>query len=163
MDEAAQAAERARLEYEEEARREAERAAGTPVTPESYAAWWARFSAETGGGGADVAAAPSGAHAAGDKPKRLTGRRFFETRGEAAAASEDEAEGEVPPEEEEEEGGSEGGSDEEDEEDDDDEWDPDALGCVAPRLRSLRLLQLAATQLRSDSVCARVPIAVVQE
>jgi hypothetical protein len=131
LDEAAQAAERARLEYEEEARREAERAAGTPVTPESYAEWWARFSAETAGSGADAAGS---APAAGDKPKRLTGRRYFETRGEAAAAAEDEAEGEVPPEEEED--SEEGSNDDEDEdEEDDDEWDPDALGCVAARVR----------------------------
>ena len=45
--EEALAAARAAAEYAEEARREAERAAGTPVTAETYAAWWARFSAET--------------------------------------------------------------------------------------------------------------------
>ena len=54
----------------------------------------------------------------------MTGRRFFETRGEAAAGgSEDEAEGEVPPEEE----AAEDGSEEEEEEE---EWDPNDLGCV---------------------------------
>lgn len=48
LDEAAQRAARLRAEEAEEARREAERAAGTPVTPETYAEWWRRFSAETG-------------------------------------------------------------------------------------------------------------------
>ncbi len=46
-DELALALAKARREEAEEARREAERAAGTPVTEESYNAWWERFSAET--------------------------------------------------------------------------------------------------------------------
>jgi hypothetical protein len=153
-DELALALAKARREEAEEARREAERAAGTPVTEESYNAWWERFSAETAV--AEVAQCVARcalrccavcalihlalhsyfAHACTpltrhcvrarrvDKGKRLTGRRFFETRGEAAAASEDEAEGELPLEEEEDE------EDEEEEETDDEDWDPDALGCV---------------------------------
>ena len=48
QDEAALADARRREEEAEEARREAARAAGTPVTPETYAAWWERFSAEQG-------------------------------------------------------------------------------------------------------------------
>ena len=114
LDEAAIVAARLREEEAEEARREAERAAGTPVTAETYAAWWERFSAEM--------AASSGASdpSAADKAKgRLTGRRYFETRGEAV---EEEAEGEASDEGEEEEG------DDDDEDDDEEEWDPDALG-----------------------------------
>ncbi len=48
LDEAALAEARRREEDAEEARREAARAAGTPVTAETYAAWWERFSAEQG-------------------------------------------------------------------------------------------------------------------
>ena len=48
LDEAAIAEARRREEEAEEARREAARAAGTPVTAETYAAWWERFSAEQG-------------------------------------------------------------------------------------------------------------------
>jgi hypothetical protein len=138
-DELELAAARARAEEAEEARREAERAAGTPVTPETFNAWWERFSAEQRAAGGAVVEV--------EKSKRPTGRRFFETRGEAAlGGSEDEAEGE-PPAEEGEEGASDGSSDddeedEEDEEDDDDEWDPDAVGCAccpAQRARACAL------------------------
>ena len=114
LDEAAIVAARLREEEAEEARREAERAAGTPVTAETYAAWWERFSAETGGGaGADAAA--------GEKAKgRLTGRRYFETRGEAAEGEDEGSEASASDEE--------GDEDEDDDDDDDGEWNPDDLG-----------------------------------
>lgn len=115
LDEAAIVAARLREEEAEEARREAERAAGTPVTAETYAAWWERFSAESAAslGASDPSAA--------DKAKgKLTGRRYFETRGEAV---EEEVEGEASDE------GEEGEEvDDGDEDDDEEEWDPDALG-----------------------------------
>ena len=122
VDEAEIAAARRREEEAEEARREAERAAGTPVTAETYAAWWERFSAETGASGADAAAG-------GDKGKpRLTGRRYFETRGEAAEGEADGSDEEV------EEG-------EEEEEDDDNEWNPDDLGSSDDDEDTAELLQ----------------------
>lgn len=126
LDEAAEAEARRREEEAEEARREAERAAGTPVTAETYAAWWERFSAETGG----VAGAEAAAAAAGDKSAkaRLTGRRYFETRGEAAEGEADgsEASGEEV---------------EEAKEDDDDEWNPEDLGSDDDDEETAEMLQ----------------------
>ena len=61
---------------------------------------------------------------AAEKSKKMTGRRFFETRGEAAAG--DEAEEEEEEEEELE--------DDEDEDDDEEEWDPN--GCAKTALAS---------------------------
>ena len=64
-----------RAEEAAEAAREAERAAGTPVTAETYAAWWAAFSAEHAV--AEVAVTAS---------KRMTGKSYFDSlRAEAAA------------------------------------------------------------------------------
>ena len=124
LDEAALAEARRREEEAEEARREAERAAGTPVTAETYAAWWERFSAETAGGAGAEAAA-------GDKAKgRLTGKRYFETRGEAAEGEADGSEAS--------DSGEEG---EEGEEGDDDEWNPDDLGSDDDDEETAEMLQ----------------------
>lgn len=60
---------------EEEARLKAARAAGTPVTPESYVEWMARFLAEAGEGLEGAAAAA--AAAAAEKGDRLTGKLWF--------------------------------------------------------------------------------------
>jgi hypothetical protein len=123
LDEAALAEARRREEEAEEARREAERAAGTPVTAETYAAWWERFSAETAGGAGAEAAA-------GDKAKgRLTGKRYFETRGEAAEGEADGSEASA----------SDDGEEEEEEEDD--EWNPDDLGSSDDDEATAEMLQ----------------------
>ena len=97
----------------------AQRAAGTPVTQESYDAWFERFSKETG---------PKEGAAVSVGERRLTGREWFTQRreagdgdgeegGEAAGEGEesDEAEEEEWEEEEEEEEG-EGGPSDDDEE-----------------------------------------------
>jgi hypothetical protein len=111
-----QAARRAAAEAAEEARRLAARAAGTPVTAETYAAWWSRYSAEQKLAQATIEAADPAA------PKRLTGFRYFETRGDKAGDEDEE------PEDEEEDEGEAGavfrGSQEDSESDDVSDFDP---------------------------------------
>jgi len=77
---------------EEEARVKAARAAGTPVTPESYAEWMARFLAEEGEGleGAAAAAAATAA----EKSDRLTGKLWFRQNAGASYAEDDAEDGE---------------------------------------------------------------------
>ena len=113
------AARRAAAEAEEEARRMAIRLAGTPVTAETYAAWWATFSAERQMEMASLEAATDP-----DKAKRLTGRRYFETRGDKAG-EEDEEEGEEGDEVEDAALQGEGSDDS------DEDFDPNDIGCVS--------------------------------
>ena len=110
---------KAQAEEEEEARKAAARLAGTPVTPESYAAWWARFQAEV--------VPQQELQADAERARRLTGRRFFELRAEKGRGEGDEEEEEL-----------EEGSDEEEQEqeqNDDEDFDPDAVGCARCALR----------------------------
>ena len=77
------AAERAAKEEAERRRRE-----GTPVTPETFAAWYERFQAERLLEKAKKAtAAEAAAAAAGARSGRPTGRQIFESRGAAGAAA----------------------------------------------------------------------------
>jgi hypothetical protein len=76
---------------EEEQRVKAARAAGTPVTPESYATWMAGFLAETGE--ADV---PKGAVATVEKSERLSGKVWFRKNGNTGYVEEDLEDGEGP-------------------------------------------------------------------
>ena len=114
------AARRAAAEAEEEARRMAIRLAGTPVTAETYAAWWATFSAERQLEMASLEAATDP-----DKAKRLTGKRYFETRGDKAG-EEDEEDDEEGDEAEDAALQGEGYTD-----DSDEDFDPDDIGCVS--------------------------------
>ena len=116
-----QAARRAAAEAEEEARRLAVRLAGTPVTAETYAAWWARFSAER-----QLEEASLEAAADPDKGKRLSGKRYFETRGDKALEEEDEEEDEGDEVEDAIVAGDQGDSDDSD----DSDFDPNVLGCA---------------------------------
>jgi hypothetical protein len=115
--------EAARRSAEEAAREErvlAARAAGTPVTKESYEAWAARFAAET---------APKGpSEAELEKAKRLTGKRWFEARKDKGGdddGGEDEEVEEAEVDEFDE--AAEEEEEEEEEEDDDDYEDEDAV------------------------------------
>lgn len=81
-----------RLEEEAEARLRAMRATGTPVTPESFNAWVARFEAEQAL--ARAKAGKDGAAAAKDDAKRVTGRKYFEERAAAQMEGEEGEEGE---------------------------------------------------------------------
>jgi hypothetical protein len=112
-----QAARRAAAEAAEEARRLAARAAGTPVTAETYAAWWSRYRAEQKLAQATIEAADPAA------PKRLTGFRYFETRGDKAGDEDEEPEDEEE-EEESEAGAVFRGAQEDSESDDDSDFDP---------------------------------------
>ena len=77
---------------EEEQRVKAARAAGTPVTPESYATWMAGFLAETG-----EADGPKGAEAPAEKSDRLSGKLWFRQNGNNAGYVEEDLEdGEGP-------------------------------------------------------------------
>ena len=145
-----QAARRAAAEAEEEARRLAVRLAGTPVTAETYAAWWARFSAER-----QLEEASLEAAADPDKGKRLSGKRYFETRGDKALEEEDEEEDEGDEVEDAIVAGDQGDSDDSD----DSDFDPNVLGCArdvvvqhAERraLAMLRLTRACCCCCRSD-------------
>jgi hypothetical protein len=138
------AARRAAAEAEEEARRMAVRLAGTPVTAETYAAWWATFSAERQLEMASLEAATDP-----DKAKRLTGRRYFETRGDKAGEED---------EEEEEEGDEIEDARIDDSDESDEDFDPNDIGCgsnaqrrACVMVRLTRLLVAGATRARRSS------------
>ena len=124
-------AERRRAEAEEEARHQALRAHGTPVTPDSFAEWRRRFEAEAAaakaaaaaGSGADKAGGGGGAAGAGEQ--RLTGKAWFlkqAAAGELVSGSEDEDAYEAVPAEE----GLDAApaADDDDEDEDEEEWEP---------------------------------------